>query len=155
MELINKYKLVIATVLMILILVLIRSLSGNHFKTDAKKWAEPSISRSNLVTPEQSVKLPGKRIVINLGNKDGDGNEITKDVQDISLDSILSKKYLDVIQKNKGPVLLFSSETGVAARLWMVLHQMGCTNVYILTSDSENEVLENKFRTDTLTRPEL
>jgi hypothetical protein len=155
MELINRYKIVIAVVLIILILVLIRSLTGNHFKTDAKRWAEPSVSRSNIVTPEQSVKLPGNRIVINLGNKDGKENGITNDAQDISPDSILGKKYLDMIRKNKGPVLLFSSETGVAARLWMVLHQMGCTNVYILTGDSENEVLKNKFRTDTLTRPEL
>jgi hypothetical protein len=155
MELINRYKLVIAFVLLILIPILIRSLSGNHFKPDAKRWAEPSVSRSNLVTSEQAVNLPGKKIAINLGNMDGKGNKITNDVHDITPDSILSKKYLDVIRKNKGPVLLLSSETGVAARLWMVLHQMGYTNVYILTSDSENEVLKYKFRTDTLTRPEL
>ena len=41
MYLLKKYKAVIIVVLPILILVLLRYFGPNHFKSDAKRWAEP------------------------------------------------------------------------------------------------------------------
>ncbi|MEI6050277.1 MAG: hypothetical protein WCS03_15345 [Bacteroidota bacterium] len=154
-DFLKKYKLVIAVVLPILILVLFRSLSGNYFKNDAKRWAEPSVSRLNIITGEQSGNLSGNRLLINLDKKVGEFNEISKDAQIIPAESILIKKYLNIIRKHKGPVLLYSSETGVSARIWMILSQMGYKNIYILSNDADNEVFKNKFRPDTLNRPEF
>ncbi len=77
-------------------------------------------------------------------------SEITGDVQNITADSILSKKYVNTILKHDGPVLLSSSEPGLSARIWMILSQMGCTNIYILTKNTDNEVFKYKFRPDTL-----
>jgi hypothetical protein len=37
----------------------------------------------------------------------------------------------------------------------MVFGQLGYRNVYIITGNSEDEVLKYKFRPDTITRPEL
>lgn len=155
MDLIKKYKLVIAVVLLILILVLIRSFGSNHFKSDAKKWAEPSVMRSNIISVDRTGDLPGNKLIINLNT----GKNVIKDngveSLNVSADSILSKNILRTISKHSGPVLLYSTEAAVSARLWMVLSQLGYRNIYILTNDSGNETIKNKFRPDSLIRPEL
>jgi len=60
MELIKKYRLVIAVILPILILVLFRSSGLNHFKNDAKKQAEPSVKQSNIMTIDRVDPFQGK-----------------------------------------------------------------------------------------------
>jgi hypothetical protein len=155
MELIKRYKVVIAIVLPIVILVLIRSLGTNHFKTDALKWAEPSVQRSNIITLDKAVSLPGNKLFVNLVGKTG--AIITPGMKSINIpaDSILNKKVLHSLKNNNGPVLLYSSENDVSARVWMILSQLGHNNIYIVSDDPENEVMKNKFRPDTLIRPEL
>ena len=155
MEFINRYKVVIAVVLPVLILVLIRSFGANHFKIDSKKWVEPSITRSNIITLERAKTLSGKKLFINLDKNITVINEMGKEVQNIPPDSILNNKYLNIIRKNEGPVMLYSAATDLSSRIWMILSQMGCRNIYILTNDTDNEVFKNKFRTDTLVRPKL
>ena len=66
MELFKNYKVVISVVLIVLVLVVIRSAGVNHFKSDAKKWAEPSFRQSNTLTMEQARLLKGKILAINL-----------------------------------------------------------------------------------------
>jgi rhodanese-related sulfurtransferase len=146
---------IIAVVLPILILILIRSLGVNHFKSDAKKLAVSSVKKSNIITGEQINALSGEKLIINMGEAGSGLNEITSDALFIAADSILSKNNLSIIRKHDGPVLLVSSETAVSARIWMVLSQMGYKNIYILTNDADSEVLKYKFRPDTLVRPEL
>lgn len=156
MELIKKYRLVIAVVLPILILVLLRSLGVNHFKNNVKRWAEPSVKQSNTIDIKQSDALSGKKLIINLDNDVIGIREISADAQNIPADSVLTKKYFKIIRKHDGPVLLFSSQPSVSARIWMILSQMGFNNTYILTNNKDNEVFKYKFRPDTLSlRPEL
>ena len=155
MNLINKYKVVIAVVLPILILVLIREFGTNHFKSNAKRWAEPSVTRSNIISGEQHGTLSGENLIINLNEDFRAVKEFTTYAVNIPADSILSKKNFNIIRNHDGPVVLFSTETAVSARIWMVLSQMGYKNIYILTNDSGNEVFKYKFRSDTLVRPEL
>jgi hypothetical protein len=144
MKMIYRYKAVIAVVLPIAVLVLVRSFGINHFRNDAKKWAEPSVVQSNLILREQLGKFPGEKLIINLDNKNSENSEISGKVLMIPADSILSKNILNTIRKHKGPVLLYSSETGVSAKLWMVLSQMGYQKIYILTEDTDNEVFNYK-----------
>jgi len=155
MELINKYKVVIAIVLPILILVLIKSFGGNHFKSDAKKWAEPSLTVSNIVSIEQLGKVYGEKLVLNIGEVNQGIDYLGIEMLNVPSDSILSKKIINTIRSHNGPVLLNSSGNAVSARIWMALSQMGCSNIFILTNDIDNEVLKYKFRTDTLVRPEF
>jgi len=156
MELIKKYRLVIAVVLPILILVLLRSLGVNHFKNNVKRWAEPSVKQSNTIDIKQSDALSGKKLIINLDNDVIGIREIFTDAQNIPADSVLTKKYFKIIRKHDGPVLLFSSQPSISARIWMILSQMGFKNTYILTNNKDNEVFKYKFRPDTLSlRPEL
>jgi hypothetical protein len=155
MYLIKKYKAIIMVVLPLLILVLIRSFGTYHFKTDAIKWAQPSVLRSNIISLDKAVSLPGNKLFINLVGKNG--VIVTPGMKsiNISADSILNKKVLHSIKNNDGPVLLYSSEEGISARVWMLLSQLGQRNIYIVSDDPENEVMKNKFRPDTLIRPEL
>jgi len=142
MNVINKYKIVLAIVLPILILVLIRSFGADHFKSDAKKLAVSSVKKSNIITGEQINALSGEKLFINLGEAGRYLKEITSDTLFISADSILNKKNLNIFRKHDGPVLLVSSEKAVSARIWMVLSQMGFENIFILTNDPESEVLK-------------
>ncbi len=150
MELIKNNKIVIAVVLIVLVLVVIRSSGINHFKNDAKRLAGPTLEQSNTITREQASRFAGKNLIINMDKDYKSVNEITGEVQNITADSILCKKYVNTILKHNGSVLLSSSEPGLSARIWMILSQMGCTNIYILTTSTDNEVFKYKFRPDTL-----
>lgn len=152
MELLKSFKVVIIVVLTILILVVIRSLSVNHFRNDAKKWVEPSLNHVNTVTVEHASALPGNNMVIKLDKDAALGAGLRGERLIISPDSILDKKIIRRILKFNGNILLEAAEPGLSARIWMILRQMGCRNIYILTKDTENEVLKYKFRSDTLLR---
>jgi hypothetical protein len=150
MELIKKYRLAIAVVIPVIILVLIRSTGFSHFRNDAKKWAEPSIKESNRITLEQAGSLKGKTLILSFDKDVSRMTELKCDSRYMPPDSILSKNYVTMIRKHNGPVLLFSSDPGLSARIWMILSQMGCRNTYILTDSPENEVFKYKFRPDTI-----
>jgi hypothetical protein len=155
MKLIDKYKTVIAVVLPILILVLIRSFWPNQFKVDAIKWAEPSFTTSNIIPVNQIGKVTGDRLIINLDKATTGIIDQDSRVLNISSDSVLVRNNLKMIRRHDGPVMLISSQVDISARIWMILSQMGCENLYIITNDTANEVLKYKFRPDTLVRPEL
>lgn len=155
MELLSRYKVVIVVVLPILILVLIRTFGDNQFKSDTKIWAEPSVLRTNIITTDKIDALAGEKLIINLGKEKGNSSGILRDALFISSDSILLDNNLRTIRKHNGPVLLFSADMAVSARIWMVLSQMGYKDLYILSGDIDNEILKNKFLPDTTVRQEL
>jgi hypothetical protein len=155
MNLINKNKSLIVIILPILILILFRSFGSNHFKGDAKRWSQPSLVHSNIITFENMSILPGEKLIINLNDKEDVISDLPKDALRMPGDSILIRKNLGFIRNHKGPVLLFSSETGVSVRIWMLLSQMGCKDIFVLTSHPDSEVFKKQFRPDTLVRPEL
>jgi hypothetical protein len=150
MELLKSLKTVIIVVLAVLVLVVIRATGVNHFKNDARKWAEPSLKHTNIITPDQVGSLKGNCLTINLDNKMIPGGEITGDIRNIRADSVLSKNIIKSVVRHKGPILIYSSQPALSARIWMVLSQMGCREIYILTKDTENEVLKYKFQPDSI-----
>ncbi len=149
MEFIKKIKTVIVIVLVILALVIIRSSGMYHFKNDAKKWAEISMKQSNKLTINEARSLPGNHLIISLDTSYSGNDGLSGDIKNIPAKSILDKKNIRLIMGHDGPVLLSSSDPGVSARIWMILSQMGRKNIYIVTSDSDNEVLKYKFHPDT------
>jgi hypothetical protein len=151
MKLIKKYWLVIAVLVPILILVFVRSMSLNHFKNDARKWAEPSVEKSNIITIKQVGSINGKILIINLDEDSRPVTELRADVQNIPADSVLNRSHISVILKHDGPVMLFSSDPGLSAKIWMIISQMGRSNLYILTNSSDNEVFKYKFRSESIT----
>jgi hypothetical protein len=155
MERIKNYKAVIIIIVAVMILVIIRSAGSGHFKPDAAKWARPSFNGSELITPEDFASLQGYNLVIALD--DHAVPEIPSDISKVRIapDSILAAGNLKLIRKNEGPVALVSADPSVSAKMWMLLKQMGIKDLYIMTSENANEASKNKFRPDTLFRPEL
>ena len=150
MEFIKNNKIVIVIVVILLVLILFRSTGLNHFKNDIKKQAEPSVLQSNTINPDKAGSLKGNLLAVNLDKNAGNIKGFAGRVQNISADSVLSKDHIKMLMKHDGPVLLYSSEPGLSARIWMILSQLGCRNIYILTENTDNEVLKYKFQPDTL-----
>ena len=155
MDFLKKNKVLIAIVLTVLILVLIRSFSTNHFKTDAKKWAEPSVLLSNIITIEKAGSLLGTKLIIDLEKEKSGINAGMVNEIEVPPDAILHSENLKIIKKNNGPVLLFSADPSISSRIWMLLSQLGYKNILILTRDADNEVLKYKFTTKTLINSDL
>jgi hypothetical protein len=155
MNRIKKYRLIIAIILPVLILIIIRTFRTDSFKYDAKKWAEPSFKCSNIVSETEIGKLPGKKLIVYLDNSIDKLSLRSADEIHIPPDSLLSRRYLHKIKDHNGPVLISSTEPSLSARIWMVLSQTGCHDLYILTSSTDNEVFKNEFRPDTIVRQEL
>jgi hypothetical protein len=154
MNLLKKYGIVSAIFLIILIAVLYRSLNHSGFRYDAPKHAESSISGSNIITEEQIKAFQTDFLIIDLestGLLKEKYNEITLEADPVS---ILRKKNIKKIERHKGPVILVSSENSISARIWMLLSQKGLKNLYILTQEEDFEVLKNKFRPDSISKPE-
>jgi hypothetical protein len=156
MEIFKKYKAVILIVLPLLILVLIRSAGSNHFKPDAAKLAEPSFVKSNIINVDQLSSLPGDKLIINLSEQEENIKNVPGNVIKIAPGDILMKENINKIKNHAGePVLLYSKDVATVSRIWMVLTQMGIKNIFILTADSDNELMKHEFRPDTLLKPEF
>jgi hypothetical protein len=132
MKFIKHYWLILSLFLLVVILVLIRTFSQENFRYDAVKWAEPSAIGSNILTEDQVATLGGERLLISLGNEASIDRQFQENTLNISPESILEKTNLDRIRKNSGPVILYSGDNSVSARVWMVLSEMGMKNIYIL-----------------------
>jgi hypothetical protein len=154
MNALKKYRFVSGVFLILLTAVLYRSFSHSGFRYDAPRLAGQSFQGINIISEQQ---IPGFQdaLIIDMSN-----SEVLKDrYSEITLkvrpDSILDKKNIRRMLKNKGPVILVSSESTISARIWMLLSQKGLKNIFILSEEKDFEVLKNKFRTDTLSIPEL
>ena len=155
METIKNYRIAIILIVAVMILVIIRLAVPGRFKPDAAKWARPSFDGSELITPEDFSSLQGDNLVIALD--DQAVPEIPSDISKVIIapDSILAAGNLKLIRKNEGPVALFSADPSLSAKVWMILKQMGIKDLYIMISENDSEASKNKFRPDTLFRPEL
>ena len=132
MKFIKQYWLVLPLFLLVVILVLIRTFSQKNFRYDAVKWAEPSAIGSNILTEDQIATLSGEILLISLGNEASIDRQFQGNTMNINPESILEKTNLMRIRKNNGPVILYSGDNSVSARVWMVLSEMGMKNIYIL-----------------------
>jgi rhodanese-related sulfurtransferase len=155
MNILKKYIALLVIVLTVIILVIIRLLGAGGFRPDAKKWYEPSVTGTNIISEKQAHALNEKKLIINL-NDAGSANDFKyPEAVNIPAGSILENENLKTIRQHNGPVIIYSSEISVSARIWMILSQMGYKNIYILTTDTGNEVLKYKFRIDSTASPEL
>ena len=141
-------------------LVLLRSVTDNHFKPDAELRAHPSYSHSVVVSPEQVNIMDGNRLIVNIGNGTEldnpalPGNSVT-DVLHTDASSLLSRMNRKKILNFKGNVFLVSGDPSLSSGLWMVLSQMGRKDLFIVSDKVEPEVFKYEFRPDTMTLPEF
>jgi hypothetical protein len=155
MKILKKYQIVITIVLPFLILIIIKTFNATSFKYDAKKWSVPSFNGSNIVSTSETGSLPGNRLIINLDNGNNEEFDKSAPMVEIQPSAILERKNINLMRDHKGTLLLYSGDPALSARIWMVISQTGIRNIYIMTSDKDNEIFKYKFRPDTLTRPEF
>ncbi len=155
MNLVKKYRIIIAAVLPLLILLVLKTCSNDTFKYNAKKWAAPSFDLSNVVTEQGMGNLPGQKLIVDLDDSMKEMNDGTVTLIHISPDSLINKSNLKRIREHNGPVLLSSSDPALSARLWMILSQTGFKNLYIFSYVNTGEDFKNEFRPDTTVRPEI
>jgi hypothetical protein len=139
MKFLRRYWLVLSITLLVVILVMIRTYSHN-FRYDAVRWAGPSALRSNIVTADQIRTMGSDMLLVVLGNE-APRIELPNDkILILNPESILEKTNLSLISKNRGPVVLYSDDNSVSARVWMVLSEMGIKNILIIQDTSKNEL---------------
>ncbi len=155
MKIVKKYIIIPAIALPVLILIAVKTFNATGFKYDAKRWSMPSFNGSNLVSTSGISTLQGDKLIIILDN--GSDKEFNNSavIVKIPSDEILERKNIKLIREHKGAVLLYSTDPSLSSRIWMVISQTGLKNIYILTDSMNNEIFKNKFRPDTLARPEF
>ena len=154
MKFVNKYKTLIIITIVTIILVLFRTFSIGHFKSDARVMAQPSVNHSVIVSDKQLSTMAGDIMFLKLDRNESLMKDMTGKVFTVSVDSVLEKRNLRKIIDHKGPVVLLSSDKAVSARIWMIISQLGRHDLFILTDDPDNEVFKSTFRPDTLNSPE-
>jgi hypothetical protein len=148
MQYVKKYGLVTTFVLIVLIAVLIRTFGSGHFRNDTKKWTEPSIRQSVYITHAMLNNLTGNTLMVDLSDQ-GDLLKEHDGAINIPAKSLFDKNYQKTLRAHKGNILLVSEDPAVSARMWMLLSQMGYSDLYILSDIADNEVLKYKFQPDT------
>jgi hypothetical protein len=132
MKFLKQNWLILTIIVLVIGLVLIRSFRRDNFRYDAVRWAVSSSDESNLISIDQMVQAGEQVLLISLGNM----AEVPAQVKERSVmippGSILEKENMRMIRRNKGPVILWSDNVSVSARVWMVLSEMGIKNIYIL-----------------------
>jgi hypothetical protein len=150
----KKYYIVLAVLLPLLVLVLIKSLSRDHFRNDASRWTAPSISKTNVITTENLKALEGNTLIVIIGNWD-EAFKAKGEIVIIPAESLLEKENQKKLRVHSGNIVLVSDDPALSARMWMLLSQMGYKKLYILSDSVEDEALKHKFQPDTATGPEL
>ena len=137
MKFLRQYWLVLSIILLAVILVLIRTY-GHNFRYDAVRWAEASANGSNIISEDQIASMNSDVLLISLGNEVPAIEQLQDKILKLNPESVLEKTNLSLIRKNKGPVILYSEDATVSARVWMVLSEMGIRNILILRDNSKN-----------------
>jgi hypothetical protein len=150
-ELIYKYRSVILILLVVIFLLGIRLLAGDHFRHGAKKNALPALSGSNTMELSQFDLLKTKALLVYL-DKESEVNVAT-DVNVLYLKpgELLSKQTVRYIRKSEGPIILLSDDPTISARAWMLLAQKGITNLFIFARKEDIENFKYEFQPDTVT----
>jgi len=136
MKFLKEYRFVIFIVMIVTSLILIRTFNQGNFRYDAVRWAEPSLSGSNILTEDKVKSINGEKLIIDLGNNPDVSKRFRESTRVMDPASILEKENIRIMRGNKGPVILASSDISVSARIWMVLSEMGLKNLFILQPEN-------------------
>lgn len=155
MKTIKKYSLIIISISVIILLVLFRAFSYNRFKGDPAVNADATLKRAMVVTSWQAGSLGGNIFLLTIDEGDTILEKNSIEHLTIREDELLLKENIRLIKKTELPVVINCNDKVISARVWMILNQMGCRNLFIINDGNEEEAFQHKFRPDTAIRPEL
>ena len=119
--------IVLGGLFIVILLVISYSVTHNHFRNNAGKWARPSIEHKNIINASELASLPKNTITVDLS-----GQSRLMNVKQIPAGEILEKRNFKFLHNHKGKIVLVSEDPAVSARIWMLLSQMGIKDLYIL-----------------------
>jgi hypothetical protein len=155
MNQLKKLAPIILVLSAILILVFARNSDPDLFKAKVNTAVEKSRDRANLITSEELGKLPESWLLLDLSLEKGIDSLQFQRTANIPMDHLLDKSTLKMLDETKGAIVLRADEIGTAANAWVILNQLGYTNLRILRTEEDPEVLKYKFQPDTTVRLEL
>jgi len=136
MKFLKQYWSVISILMIVTALILVRTFNQGNFRYDAVRWAEPSLSGSNILTEDEVKSIDGEKLIIDIGNNADVSKRFNESTRIMDPFSILEKENIRIMRGNKGPVILASGDNSVSARIWMVLSEMGLKNLFILQPEN-------------------
>jgi len=139
MKLLKRYRFIIIGLIALLALILIRSFGTGHFRYDAKRWTELSTTGENILNKGELSALTGDKLIVYLTTETDYDLPFAGTGATIAADSVLTPENKKALNSHKGPVILYSNDISVSARVWMVLSQTGIKNIYILDTSVGNE----------------
>lgn len=132
MNYIKNYGFAAAASAIILLLVIMR-LTGNNFRPDALKRAVPSFDVSNII--HSSNEMPDGEILLIILGEGGSGDIDASEKITLEPNRIMDRENIRKIRRHDGPVVLYSSDQSISAKVWMVLAQTGIKDIYILSHE--------------------
>jgi hypothetical protein len=135
MKRLNQFKYVLVIAGALAILTVIRAINPAIFRYDAVRWAEPSVEGRNEIAGDRLASMGKEMLIVMLDSTgqvpEAPGCEImTADPHDMTLPGNIRR-----MRRNRGPVVLYSGDPSVSARVWMVLSEMGIKELFILKKD--------------------
>ena len=154
MDKIKNLGLVILIIGILLILVIVRNSDSNIFRKDIKTTVEAAQNKSNLLSLEQIRQLKNIGLVVNVGNENLPDSLRVEHSISIPFENLLEEANRKILEEVDGDLILYSSDAATASKAWVILNQLGFSNVFILNTEVDQEELKYKFQPDTTVRLE-
>jgi hypothetical protein len=146
MKFLKKYAPVLIIPLVVLFLIAIRYLAGDHFKPGAEKNAEKALYSENIINISADKSSLAKYSFLLMGDIQSYHNYDFENYIRIDPLELLDDTVLVRIKDLNSPVLIISDDHSLAARTWMFLAQKGLRDIYLGMNTDSIEEFKYKFQ---------
>lgn len=125
------------TFLALLVLIGIREIKGNYFKSSVSETHLLSLKDASYTNVNQ---LTSESIIIQLTNNESDNFKLQlhgASVVYIEASKLLSRENKKVLKDIKGDIILFSNDVQITANAWVILSRLGYKNVILLIDPND------------------
>lgn len=149
----NKIKnlaFVIIILFIISVLVIARSNKQNLFKQDVETVFTSAHDDKNTITFSQLKNKEANYRIVDLNTPESFITKRFNSLIHIPFNELLKKENQKQLKEIKDTLILFSENISTSSKAWVILNQLGYSNVYILETEENNEVFKFKFQPDTI-----
>lgn len=143
MDKLKNLKIVLLVLVVVLILVFVKTTGKNQFKEDANNTVEKVVSGNFSISLGEFKASQNEYLVVNLNESDSVPFE--KSVK-IPFEKLIEESSLQKLKDSDDKIVLVSEDESQAERAWIILTQLGITNVFTLSKSDNPEVFKYKFQ---------
>lgn len=151
MKILKNLKIVFLILVVVLVLVIVRSTCKNSFKQDAKNAVEVIVSNNFSVSVSELKTMGKEYLIVDLSEP---GKSQFDNSFKIPFEKLLDESNLKKLKEPENKILLVSDDISKAEKAWVILNQLGFKNVFVLSSEENQEVLKYEFQPDTAAKLE-